>query len=256
MTSKTERELIAAAISTVVGGKPLKRYSRETITIGGHCAQLVRESVEGGIGMPGNSWPVAQAAYKYQAARGGTVRWASDYEKAAKELGLEKPFSQTRIGDVFYWPYTSRDGNAYGHTALNAGMIGGEWWVLENSDWLPSQRKAQGAKLPLGNGAHVYLTPLRLLGPPRTVIYPVQAIRDAETTRVPVAIITPAGPQAVPPPAPKPDVEYLWAPVIGVDGEPEPGGPVSVPIDSQGHLLVQADGKPKIMRVPESKWRK
>lgn len=196
MTSKTDREHILNAARIVLGGVPLKRYSPDTIYKGGRCAQLVRETIEGALGLPANSWEVADKAHEFRKARRGADRWASDYEKAARALGLNKNRDDLRGGDILYWPYIARDGQAYGHTAVYVGEVNGVPCVLENSDWQPVSREAQGALLPLDGLAgkdgrpHVYVTPLKLFGQPSTVVTPTLAIQAAE--RAPVKPPAPA----------------------------------------------------------------
>lgn len=180
---QTGREWLAYGIEQVKAGHALKRWSPDTITVGGRCAQLQRETVEGCLGLGANDWPVAKKAHEFRKARGGVDRWAADYEQAARALGLAKTFAQRRVGDIFYWPYTAtvligkkRVPQAFGHTAMYAGLIGGVPHVLENSDWSPARRRQQGAILPLGGGAHVYLTPLSLFTEPTTVIAPTREL--------------------------------------------------------------------------------
>lgn len=200
---QTAREWLAYGIERVKAGYPIKRWSPDTITVGGRCAQLQRETVEGCLNLKENSWEVALLAHEFRKARGGVDRWASDYEQAARKLGLVKTFAESRVGDIFYWPYTAtvligkkRVPQAYGHTAMNAGVINGTLHVLENSDWAPARRQQQGARLPLGLKAHVYLTPIALLGPPTTVITPTSEMLHDETRIVvpaPKPLVLPKG---------------------------------------------------------------
>ncbi|MDL2342545.1 M15 family metallopeptidase [Deinococcus sp. MIMF12] len=67
-----------------------------------------------------------------------------------------------------------------------------------------------------------------------------------------------AGPVPITPPAPPPPPTpagpvYIWAAVRNGDGSVRPGEVVSIPVSADGRLLVQADGRPKIYRVPESR---
>ncbi|MDP9766473.1 hypothetical protein [Deinococcus enclensis] len=135
--------------------------------------------------------PHADKAHEFRKARRGIDRWASDYEKAARALGLAKDRNQLRGGDVLYWPYIARDGNAYGHTAVYVGEVNGVPCVLENSDARAASRLAAGATQPLGADTFVYVTPLKAFGLPSLVITPTLKIQAAE--RTPVA-----------PPAPEP----------------------------------------------------
>lgn len=182
-TVRTDREWILEALRKVAGGTSLKRYSPDTIREGGMCAQQVREAIEGALGIPANTWEVGVAAHEVRKARGGVVRYAADYEKAAVRLGLAKPAADMRRGDVLYWPYTARVrengvwvAKAYGHTAQYLG----NGLVLENSDANAEKLVERGAQQPLGRGTQIFVTPLALRGMPRTVIWPTSAIRDAE----------------------------------------------------------------------------
>ena len=71
------------------------------------------------------------------------------------------------------------------------------------------------------------------------------AWRDAGPERVAV-------PPAAPPPKPSGPI-HIWAAVRNGDGSVRPGEVVSIPVSADGRLLVQADGRPKIYRVPESR---
>lgn len=71
------------------------------------------------------------------------------------------------------------------------------------------------------------------------------AVKTLEELRPPV----PAPP---PPPTPAGPV-YIWAAVRNGDGSVRPGEVVSIPVSADGRLLVQADGRPKIYRVPDSR---
>lgn len=181
------RKFLMDAIERVVDGHALKRWSSTTIYGPGHCAQLVRETDEGQLGFTANTSPIAVLAHEYRKKRGGTVRWATDYEQAAEELGLAKLITDMQPGDNLYWPY-SKNGNRYGHTAKYAG----NGYVLENSDADPEELVARGAKQPLGKGTQVFLTPLRLRGEPRTVAWPSAELRDAERPPVPASAPVPA----------------------------------------------------------------
>ncbi|WP_261665482.1 M23 family metallopeptidase [Deinococcus sp. Marseille-Q6407] len=46
---------------------------------------------------------------------------------------------------------------------------------------------------------------------------------------------------------------YLWVQVQNPDGTLRPKEVVSIPVNEQGLLLVQANGKPKVVRVPEAR---
>lgn len=193
---RTPREWLAYGIEQVKAGRALKRWSPDTITVGGRCAQLQRETVEGCLGLDENTWPVATKAHEFRKARGGVDRWAADYEQAARALGLTKTIAQIKIGDILYWPYTAyvtikgkRTPQAFGHTVMYAGLIGGVPHVMENSDWSPARRQQQGAILPLGAGAHVYLTPLKLFAEPTTIIAPTRELWLEDQ-----AVLTPAKP--------------------------------------------------------------
>lgn len=246
---QTSREWLEYAVERVKGGHAIKRWSPDTISVGGRCAQLVRETSEGALDLPANTWPVAVLAHKYRKARGGADRWAADYEQAARELGLSKDLVDVRIGDILYWPYTGyitvnkrRIPQAYGHTAMYAGLLGGEPHVLENSDWAPARRKEQGAILPLGDQAHVYLTPLRLFEAPTTVITPTRAIQQEEA-RVIVARPAPVGRPSTPAGSLPPG----WYPTVLPDGRKPTGRYVSIQIGPSG---------PVVFEVPEEKLRK
>lgn len=235
---QTAREWLAYGIARVQAGHALKRWSPDTISVGGRCAQLVRESGEGCLDLPENTWPVALKAHDFRKARGGTDRWAADYEKAVRALNLDKALADVLIGDALYWPYTAtvligkkRMPQAFGHTALYAGLIGGVPHVLENSDWAPASRKAQGARLPLGDHAHVYLTPLALLGTPSTVaaLMP-ELLRDT------------ARPILVPAPAPRPAAAALpagWFPTRDPGSKALTGRYVSIQIGPQGPIVFE-----------------
>lgn len=188
----TDREYIVEAAEKVRGGTPLRRYSPDTIRVGGRCAQLVRETVEGGLGIPANSWEVAQAAHDARKKRGGVDRWAIDYEAAVRVLGLTRPSGSEAIpGDVLYWPYKAKNGNDYGHTAIYLG----NGLILENSDIDPSRALQLGSKQPLGVGSQVFVTPITRHGKPRTIAIPTTAIRLAET---PPVVAVPPLPEWVP----------------------------------------------------------
>lgn len=218
------RQTLVGFINGVCSGNRPRGYSSDTVNVGGRCAQLVRESVETALNLGANNWEVANAAHDYRKARGGVDRWASDYEKAGKALGLEKPYDQMLPGDVAYWPYQARNGNNYGHTALFVGEWGGEKWYLENSDWAPAQRRSQGAKLPLGD-VHVYVTPESKLTRPRTVITPTRAMLQADRAVSLPPALTPAPPAAT--------VDSIG---------PLPGQPARLPfvrlLDRSGQMVV------------------
>ena len=57
---------------------------------------------------------------------------------------------------------------------------------------------------------------------------------------------------SAPPPQPTGPI-HIWAAVRNGDGSVRPGEVVSIPVSADGRLLVQADGRPKIYRVPESR---
>jgi hypothetical protein len=193
----TDRQHILNAALKVVGGVPLKRFSPDTIKEGGMCAQLAREVVEGALGLEANTWEVALRAHEYRKERGGVVRWASDYELAGRHLKLDKDPDDALPGDIFYWRYT-KDGNAYGHTAIFLGDVKGLGpAVLENSDWSPAKRREQGARTPLGSDTHVFVSPLSLFPTPTTTITPTFAIRKAEQP-APEPVVIPALPPTRP----------------------------------------------------------
>lgn len=219
------RQKLVDFLQAVGAGNTPRGYTPDTINVGGRCAQLVRESVESALDLGPNNWEVAGKAHDFRKARGGVDRWAADYEKAAKSLGLEKPYAEMLPGDVCYWSYTARNGNAYGHTALFIGEWGGQKWYLENSDWQPGQRRRQGAKLPLGQ-VHVYVTPEKALTRPRTVITPTRAMRMEDTAPTEM------------PPALKPAPPAVTVDSIGV----EPGQPARLPfirlLNKQGQQVI------------------
>lgn len=185
----TDRELILKAAEQVGAGTPLRRFAHDTIYIGGRCAQFARETTEGALALPANTWEVALAAHDARKARRGTDRWATDYEAAVHTLGLARPAgAPPQPGDLLYWPYRAKDGNDYGHTALYLG----DGLILENSDINAARALQLGSTQPLGKGTQVFVTPLARHGTPRTVAIPTQAIRAAET---PPAIITAPAPR-------------------------------------------------------------
>ena len=189
-----DREAIVEAAEKVRGGTPLRRFSPTTITGAGYCAQLVREVIEGSLGIPANTWEIAQEAHEARKKRGGVERWSTDYEAAARTLGLARaPGSEALPGDVLYWPYKARNGNDYGHTAIYLG----DGLILENSDINAKRAVQLGSRQPLGAKSQVFVTPIERHGRPRTIAVPTKAILAAERV-VPAPIITPAGPQATP----------------------------------------------------------
>lgn len=243
------RKWLMEAIERVADGHALKAWTRDTIHAPGHCAQLVRELVEGNLGLGENTWPVAIRAHEYRKARGGAVRYAADYEKAATALGLIKPNADMKPGDVLYWPYTARDGNSYGHTALYAG----NGYVLENTDANAAALLKKGARQPLGKGTQVFLTPLSLRGEPRLTAWPSAALRDAERQTLPppapapkptpsVQDIPATPPQTQPPRRVLvPDGEGGWKNLAGktfhIDGDV-----VSIRVDAKDGLRVEIEG--------------
>lgn len=240
---QTSREWLEYAVERVKAGYAIKRWSPDTINVGGRCAQLQRETVEGALDLTANTWEVAVLAHEYRKKRNWPDRWAADYEKAAQELGLGKNLADVVIGDQLFWPYVGhimvgkkKVPQAYGHVAMYAGLIGGVPHVLENSDWQPADRKAQGARLPLGAHAHVYLTPLSLLGTPSTVITPTREIQQAEAR---VIVARPA-------PVVKPGLPAGWYPTRDPDGRQLTGRYVSIQISPEG---------PVVFEVPEQKVR-
>lgn len=198
-----DRKWMMDAIEWVADGHRLKAWTNETVSKPGRCAQLVRETVEGQTRYGVNEWPVAVEAQRLKDERGGDVRYATDYEQAAKNLGLIKPNKDRKPGDILYWPYTAKDGNAYGHTAIYAGKRDGKEWVLENSDAAPSRMLERGARQPLGKG-YVYLTPLSLRGEPRLTAWATSELQAAERKAVP---------KAAPKPLPPVDMQFTPPPV-------------------------------------------
>lgn len=226
----TDREFILEAIQKVVGGTPLNRYTRDTIYAPGRCAQNTREIVEGGLGIPENTWEVAVLAHEYRKMRQWPDRWASDYEQAARKLGLNKPATEMVPGDILFWAYRAKDGNNYGHVAPFVGGVPGLGpCVLENTDWDPVKRVEMGAQQPLGKGTRIFLTPLRLLGTPTTVITPTLAILKAEQT---------------PPPPTGPAIPAGWEQLYSPDMQIVPGEWVNV---------VRRGSEFRVVKVPAYK---
>lgn len=176
---------VLAALTRIKDGHRLPSHTSDTITTPGMCAQFVRQTSEDVLGLKPGNWQVATMALKFMRERGGTVRYATDYEKAAVELGLDYPKgTRPNVGDIGYWPYTARDGNPYGHTALFYGYINGVGYWLENTD---AKNRIGGTKI-FKNGC-VWLTPESVLGTPRVLAkpsadaYPVEAISKKETLK-------------------------------------------------------------------------
>lgn len=157
-----ERQSILEAVRQVAAGTPLRRYTYDTVYTPGRCAQLVRETVEGALGLGAGTWEVAVKAHDFRKRRGGVDRWAADYEQAARALGLTRPAGMMEPGDMLFWPYRARNGNNYGHTAVYLG----NGLILENSDINPQRAVALGSRQPLGAGTQVFVTPIARHGQP------------------------------------------------------------------------------------------
>jgi cell wall-associated NlpC family hydrolase len=122
---------------------------------GNLCAQLVREVVEAALGA---KWCVGERA-KEAATRQRRLRWAADYERAARDLNLSHDLPP-RPGDVLFWPYLEKK-VAYGHAAVYLGLIDGVPSILENTT------AARGR--PVNGRGPVRVTPLRDCPPVRTI---------------------------------------------------------------------------------------
>lgn len=205
------RNQLKETLQRVASQERLRHYTPDTLYKPGRCAQQVREFQEDALNLPENSWPVAVKAHEFRKRRNWPDRWAVDYEKAGIALGLKKPFSDVEVGDVLYWPYTSADGNDYGHTAIYAGFWDGKHWILENTDANIARWRAKGAVQLFGSRARVWLTPMNLHGQPRTVIAPAPAL-----------LMKPAPPAAKVediPALPQGNVGRVWEPVYDDDTE-------------------------------------
>lgn len=158
-------------LGLIVAGRRLSSHTNDTINEVNLCAQFTRQTTEDILGIRPGTWEVAALALDFMRKAKRTVRWAVDYEAAAKELGLAKQMKDIRIGDIGFWPY-----EGFGHVAVYAGKINGIDYWLENTN----AKSRKGGKRVYGAGTAVWLTPFSSMDVPRTLIAPTKAILNAE----------------------------------------------------------------------------
>jgi hypothetical protein len=176
--NRVTRNTYASALTTVTRGIRLKGYTKDTLSVVNLCAQFVRQTVESIEGLTPGTWEVAGLALDVarERKRPGD-RYAVDYEEAGRRLGLSKSFKEITPGDIGYWVYS-----IYGHTAICVELENKLYW-LENTNAVtraggrrvfPSVTDKDGEKVP----GKVWLTPLDVLGTPRTIITPSKNIQQ------------------------------------------------------------------------------
>jgi hypothetical protein len=157
--SGLENTQVLGAALRVANGQRIGTLTNDTINETGWCAQLVRQVVESGLGIPVNSWPVAVEASRVNAALNldgdRRARSATEYGQAALNLGFAYG-GPPQPGDILVQPYTTATGQQYGHTAIYLGLFAGVPSVLENV-------QVNRGTAPFGSGP-IRVTPLSQWG--------------------------------------------------------------------------------------------
>lgn len=157
--SGLENTQVLGAALRVANGQRISSLTNDTLSETGWCAQLVRQVVEYGLGIPTNSWPVAVEASRVNAALNldgdRRARSATEYGQAAMNLGFSYG-GPPQPGDILVQPYTTATGQQYGHTAIYLGLFAGVPSVLENV-------QVNRGTAPFGSGP-IRVTPLSQWG--------------------------------------------------------------------------------------------
>jgi cell wall-associated NlpC family hydrolase len=128
-------QVLGAALR-VANGQRLPSMTDDTVTVGGYCAQFVRQVVEHGLRLPVNKWPVAVEALRINSSQNldfdRSSRSAIEYEAASRNLKLNYP-GPPQPGDILFQPFTNAAGQPYGHVAIYIGEYSGVPSVVENT---------------------------------------------------------------------------------------------------------------------------
>ena len=120
---------VASAARQVANGVAIKTLTHDTKTVYEYCAQFARQVVEHGLGLEVNQWEVAKRALKISGSHNRSVRYAVDYELAARQLGLAHN-GDPQPGDVLFQGNVSLPA---GHVCVYVGEFNGVPVVVENT---------------------------------------------------------------------------------------------------------------------------